>query len=63
MESAREKDFAIAANFWLNGGSKLLQYQVHLLRLWADAIEKYAQNYDEGTEKLRSAVEREEHAA
>jgi hypothetical protein len=63
MENTREKGFAVATNFWLNGGSKILQYQVQFLRLWADTIEKYAQNYEEGTEKLRSSVEREERAA
>lgn len=63
MESDREKGFAAATNFWISGGSKILQYQVQLLRLWADAIEKYAQNYEEGTEKLRSSVERGERAA
>jgi hypothetical protein len=63
MESSREQNFAAATNFWLNGGSKILQHQVQLLRFWADAIEKYAQTYEEGTEKLRSSVEREERAA
>jgi hypothetical protein len=62
MENTRES-FAVATNFWLNGGSKILQYQVQFLRLWADTIEKYAQNYEERTEKLRSSVEREERAA
>ena len=62
MESDREQGFAAATNFWLGAGSKILQYQVQLLRLWADSIEKYAQNYEEGTEKLRSSVEREDHA-
>jgi hypothetical protein len=63
MEDAREKGFAVATNFWLNAGSRMLQQQASLLRLWADAIDKYAQNYEQGTEKLRSSVEREQHAA
>jgi hypothetical protein len=63
MEDAREKAFAVATNFWLNAGCKMLQQQASLLRLWADAIDKYAQNYEEGTEKLRSSVERAERAA
>ena len=60
MEDAREKAFAVATNFWLNAGCKI---QASLLRLWADAIDKYAENYEEGTEKLRSSVERAERAA
>jgi hypothetical protein len=63
MEDAREKGFAVASNFWLDAGSKILQQQASLLRLWADTIDKYAQNYEEGTEKLRSSVERAERAA
>jgi hypothetical protein len=63
MEDVREKGFAVATNFWLNAGSNMLQQQASLLRLWADAIDKYAQNYEEGTEKLRSSVEREQRAA
>jgi hypothetical protein len=58
MEDAREKGLAVATNFWLDAGSKMLQQQASLLRLWADAIDKYAQNYEQGTEKLRSSVER-----
>jgi hypothetical protein len=53
MEDAREKGFAVATNFWLDAGSKMLQQQASLLRLWADAIDKY-ENYEQGTEKLRS---------
>jgi hypothetical protein len=41
----------------------MLQQQASLLRLWADTIDEYAQNYEQGTEKLRSSVEREQHAA
>jgi hypothetical protein len=63
MEDAREKGFAVATNFWLDAGSKTLHQQASLLRLWADIIDKYAQNYEEGTEKLRSSVERAEYAA
>jgi hypothetical protein len=63
MEDVREKGFAVATNFWLNAGSRMLQQQASLLRLWADAIDKYAQNYEQGTEKQRSSVEREQHAA
>jgi hypothetical protein len=63
MEDTREKSFAVATNFWLNAGSNMLQQQASLLRLWADTIDKYAQNYEQGTEKLRSSVEREQHAA
>jgi hypothetical protein len=63
MEDARKKGFAVATNFWLNAGSTILQQQALLLRLWADTIDRYAQNYEEGTEKLRSSVEREQRAA
>ena len=63
MKDTREKGFAVAANFWLNAGGRMLQQQASLLRLWADTIDKCALNYEEGTEKLRSSVEREQHAA
>jgi hypothetical protein len=63
MGDAREKAFAVATHFWLNAGCKVLQQQASLLRLWADTIDRYAQNYEEGTEKLRSSVEREQRAA
>ena len=36
-----------------------MQYQVPFSENSADTIEKYAQNYEEGTEKLRSSVEQE----
>jgi hypothetical protein len=63
MADTREKGFAVATNFWLNAGCRMLQQQASLLRLWADTIDHYAQNYEDGTEKLRSSVEREQHAA
>jgi hypothetical protein len=63
MEDARKKRFAVATHIWLNAGSMILQQQASLLRLWADTVDRCAQNYDKGTEKLRSSVEREQRAA
>ncbi len=63
MADTRKKGFAIATNYWLNAGSNMLQQQASLLRLWADTIDNYAHNYEQGTEKLRSSVEREQHTA
>jgi|KBSMisStaDraftv2_1062788.scaffolds.fasta_scaffold3306338_1 hypothetical protein len=63
MADTRKKVFAVTTNYWLNAGSNMLQQQASLLRLWADTIDKYAQNYEQGTEKLRSSVEREQHTA
>ena len=63
MEDARKKRFAVATHIWLNAGSMILQQQASLLRLWADTIDNYAHNYEQGTEKLRSSVEREQHSA
>jgi hypothetical protein len=63
MEDARKKGLAVATHFWLGAGSTILQQQASLLRLWADTIDRCAQNYEEGTEKLRSSVEREQRAA
>jgi hypothetical protein len=63
MADTRKKAFAVATNYWLNAGNNMLQQQASLLRLWADTIDKYAQNYEQGTEKLRSSVEREQHTA
>jgi len=56
MADTREKGFAL--NFWLNAGSNMLQQQASLLRLWAETIDKHPQNYEQGTERLRSSVER-----
>ena len=62
MADTRKKGFAVATNYWLNAGSNMLQQQAFLLR-WADTIDNYAHNYEQGTEKLRSSVEREQHTA
>jgi hypothetical protein len=51
MADTREKGFAVATNFWLNAGCRMLQQQASLLRLWADTIDHYAQNYEDGTRK------------
>ncbi len=63
MVDTRKKGFAVATNYWLNAGSNMLQQQASLLRFWADTIDNYAQKHSQGTEKLRSSVEREQHTA
>jgi hypothetical protein len=56
-----QRRMAASAAIGLNALKPMLQFQVSLLRLWADNIEALAQNYEEnyqkGLDTVSSAVE------
>ena len=43
----------------LNTVKPMIQFQLSLLRLWANSIESLAQNYEKGLETFSSAVEQQ----
>jgi len=56
---AREQENRIAAvgAVGLNAVRPLMQYQISILRLWADHVEMFVRNYEKGLESFSAAVE------
>jgi hypothetical protein len=56
---AREQENRIAAvsAVGLNAVRPLMQYQISVLRLWADNVEMFVRNYEKGLETFSAAVE------
>ena len=56
---AREQENRIAAvsAVALNAVRPLMQYQISVLRLWADHVEMFVRNYEKGLETFSAAVE------
>lgn len=56
---AREQQGRMAASavIGLNALKPMMQFQVSLLRLWADNMESLAQNYEKGLDAFSSAAE------
>ena len=48
MTRDQERRIAAATAIWLNALRPILQFQVSLLRLWADNVEKFAQKEPSG---------------
>lgn len=66
MARDQESRITAATAIGLNTVTPMIQFQVSLLRLWADNIESIAQNYEKGLETASSAVEQQwerQHAA
>jgi hypothetical protein len=66
MARDQESRITAATAIGLNTVKPMIQFQVSLLRLWADSIESLAQNYEKGLETANSAVEQrwhQQHAA
>lgn len=66
MARHQESRITAATAIGLNTVTPMIQFQVSLLRLWADNIESIAQNYEKGLETASSAVEQQweqQHAA
>jgi hypothetical protein len=50
----------------MNALKPILHFQVSMLRMWADSIERFAGNYEKGLEETATTVEEQsdkEHAA
>jgi hypothetical protein len=62
---AREQEgrLAAASAIGFNALKPIMQFQVSLLRLWANNAELLARNYEEGLETSSSAVEKQFHSA
>lgn len=66
MARDQESRITAATAIGLNTVKPMIQFQVSLLKLWADSIESLAQNYEKGLERANSAVEQrwqQQHAA
>jgi hypothetical protein len=56
---AREQQsrMAAASTQGLNALKPIMNFQVSLLRMWADSIERFAGNYEQGLERTARTVE------
>ncbi len=52
-----QKHVAAAAAIGINALRPILHFQVAMLRMWANSIERFAAPYDKGMEKTAPAVE------
>lgn len=55
-----------ATEFGLNALKPILHFQVLMLRMWADSIERLAGNYEKGADEVATAVKEQsnkDHAA
>jgi hypothetical protein len=46
-----------APAFGMNALNSIMHFQVSMLRMWADSIERFAGNYKKGIEETATAVE------
>lgn len=62
---AREQENRISAAtaIGLHAVKPLFQYQTSMLRLWADNVEMIVRNYEQGVERLSSAIEEQSQRA
>jgi hypothetical protein len=53
----QQRRFISAAAIGLNALRPIMRFQASMLRLWAQNIERFAGNYEEGAEKTVSSAE------
>jgi hypothetical protein len=58
-QSARDQRRRIAAAtaIGMNAVKPIMHFQVSMLRMWADSIERFAGNYEKGLEETATVVE------
>jgi hypothetical protein len=61
-----KKPIAAATAIAMDALKPIMRFQVSMLRMWAESIERFASNYEKGAEETATAVEEqsdEEHVA
>jgi hypothetical protein len=61
-----QRGISAATEFGLNALKPILHFQVQILRMWADNIERLAGNYEKGAAEVATAVKEQsnrDHAA
>ena len=54
---APQRRIAAMTAIGMNALSPIMHFQVSMLRMWADSIERFAGNYKKGLEETANAVE------
>lgn len=52
-----QRRIAAATAIGMNALKPIMHFQVSMLRMWADSIERFAGNYEKGLEETATAVE------
>ncbi|MBR0717934.1 hypothetical protein [Bradyrhizobium liaoningense] len=52
-----QRGIAAATGIGMNALKPIMHFQVSMLRMWADSIERFAGNYEKGLEETVTAVE------
>ncbi|MBR0828904.1 hypothetical protein JQ596_25550 [Bradyrhizobium manausense] len=52
-----QRGIAAATAIGMNALKPIMHFQVSMLRMWADSIERFAGNYEKGLEETATAVE------
>ena len=61
-----QRGISAATEFGLNAFKPVLHFQVLMLRMWADSIERLAGSYEKGADEIATAVKEQsnrDHAA
>lgn len=56
LASDPQKGISAATEFGLNAWKPILNFQVHMLRMWADSIESLTGHYERGANEVATAV-------
>ena len=54
---APQSRITAATAIGMNAMKPIMHFQVSMLRMWADSIERFAGNYENGLEETKTAVE------
>jgi hypothetical protein len=53
----QQRRFTAATAIGMNALKPIMHFQVSMLRMWADSIERFAGNYEKGLEETATTVE------
>ena len=54
-----QRHIAAATAIGMNALKPIIHFQVSMLRMWADSIERFAGNYEKGLEETAAAVQKQ----
>ena len=54
-----QERIAAATTIGMNALKPIMRFQVSMLRMWADSIERLASNYEKGVEETATATEQQ----
>ncbi|MGY4503768.1 hypothetical protein ACVWYH_007725 [Bradyrhizobium sp. GM24.11] len=59
ISNANQRRITAATAVGMNALKPIMHFQVSMLRMWADSIERFAGNYEKGLEETAAIVEKQ----